>query len=71
MLLQSLIDTLPVDSVVGNTNREIQSITHDSRKAGPSDIFVAIRGERVDGRKFTPTLRVATVIADAPVARYD
>ncbi|MEC7984088.1 MAG: UDP-N-acetylmuramoyl-L-alanyl-D-glutamate--2,6-diaminopimelate ligase [Myxococcota bacterium] len=67
MLLQRIIETLPIESVLGDTNRDICSITHDSRKAGTKDIFVAIRGERVDGRKFTPQLNVAAVIADAPV----
>ena len=28
----------------------------DSRKAGPEDVFVAIKGERVDGHSFIPSV---------------
>ena len=58
------LDTIKVD---GPTDRTIARITHDSRKAGVDDIFVAIRGKKLDGRRFTPSLNVAAVIADAPV----
>lgn len=33
---------------------EVQSITTDSRKASAGSLFVAIKGERVDGHKFIP-----------------
>ena len=33
---------------------EVQSITTDSRKATEGSLFVAIKGERVDGHKFIP-----------------
>ena len=61
-IILAQLDTIQVD---GLTNRTIVQITHDSRKAGENDIFVAIRGANVDGRKFTPNLNVAAVIADA------
>ena len=63
-IILAQLDTIQVD---GLTNRTIAQITHDSRKAGENDIFVAIRGANVDGRRFTPNLNVAAVIADAPV----
>ncbi len=31
---------------------EVRGVTIDSRKAGPGDLFVALRGERVDGHRF-------------------
>ena len=34
-----------------------------------ADLFVAIRGERMDAQRFVPELDVAAVIADAPVLR--
>ena len=67
MTLDIILAQLDTIQVNGPLNRTITQITHDSRKAGESDIFVAIRGDNVDGRKFTPNLNVAAVIADAPV----
>jgi UDP-N-acetylmuramoyl-L-alanyl-D-glutamate--2,6-diaminopimelate ligase len=67
MLLSTLIDHLGPTQVDGPLDREVQRVTHDSRDAGPADLFVAIRGERVDARRFVPGLHVAAVIADAEV----
>ncbi|MFT4978770.1 MAG: UDP-N-acetylmuramoyl-L-alanyl-D-glutamate--2,6-diaminopimelate ligase, partial [Myxococcota bacterium] len=58
---------LPALRVDGRTDRPVQHVTHDSRLACPDGIFVAIRGARVDGRRFTPDLSVAAIICDAPV----
>ena len=44
---------------------------YDPREAGTADVFVAIRGERVDARDFVPDLDVAAVIADGPVQARD
>ena len=38
----------------GAPDREILSVTHDSRRAGPGAVFVAIPGEKLDGRAFIP-----------------
>lgn len=70
MNLDIILRQLNTISVDGQTDRNIDRITHDSRTAGENDIFVAIRGEKVDGRKFASTLKVAAVIADAPVEVY-
>lgn len=37
-------------------NKEITAITTDSRKAEPGSLFAAIRGERVDGHSFIPSV---------------
>ena len=37
-----------------DADREITSITTDSRKAEPGGAFAAIKGERVDGHDFIP-----------------
>ena len=37
-----------------DADREITSITADSRKAEPGGAFAAIKGERVDGHDFIP-----------------
>ncbi len=67
MILKTIIQQIDSLNIDGDTHRRIENITHDSRYATDHDIFVAIRGEKVDGRRFAPTLQVAAVIADAPV----
>ena len=37
-------------------NKEVLSITTDSRKAEPGCLFIAIRGERVDGHDFVDSV---------------
>jgi UDP-N-acetylmuramoyl-L-alanyl-D-glutamate--2,6-diaminopimelate ligase len=44
---------------------EITGITHDSRQARPGDLFVALPGERADGRTFIPDAAAAGVVAVA------
>lgn len=41
-------DTLSHDG----PDAEVRGVTIDSRKAGPGDLFVALRGERMDGHRF-------------------
>jgi len=67
MLLSALTAHLAAPSIEGPTDRPIERIVFDSREARSADLFVAIRGERVDARRFVPHLDVAAVIADAPV----
>lgn len=38
--------------VIGASKKKVTSIVIDSRKAGENSMFVAIKGERVDGHKF-------------------
>lgn len=38
--------------VQGDAHRLVSGITHDSRRVGPGDLFVAIPGERHDARRF-------------------
>ena len=52
MLLSALIPHLDPVSVDGPVDRPVDRVTHDSRDAGPRDVFVAIRGERVDRRSY-------------------
>ena len=67
MRLHELLKDLDHIDLVGSPDRVVSSVHHDSRQVGPDDIFVAIKGEHVDGRTFAPTLEVAAVIADGPV----
>jgi len=67
MLLSALTAQLGPAQIAGPTDRQIERVVYDSREAGTADVFVAIRGERVDARDFVPDLDVAAVIADGPV----
>ncbi len=68
MRIQDLIPRLHPRSVSGPTDRPVVGVSHDSREVGPDDIFVAITGARVDGRRFAAELDAAAVIAEGPVA---
>jgi UDP-N-acetylmuramoyl-L-alanyl-D-glutamate--2,6-diaminopimelate ligase len=68
MLLSALIPHLGAISIDGPTDRPINRVVFDSREAQSADLFVAIRGERVDARKFVPGLHVAAVLADSEVS---
>jgi len=67
MLLSALAAQLGAVSIDGPTDRPIKRVCYDSRIARSSDLFVAIRGEQVDSRRFVPDLDVAAVVADGPV----
>ena len=49
MQLKALISKLPTEMVVGSVDREIKSVCYDSRRAQKNSLFVALRGEHVDG----------------------
>ena len=68
MLLSDLTAQLGAISIDGPTDRTIDRVVYDSRNARPADLFVAIRGERVDARRFVPDLDVTAVVADGPVS---
>lgn len=51
--LADLLARLPASThVVGSTETEITSLEIDSRRVQPGALFVAVRGERVDGHEF-------------------
>jgi len=52
MQLADLIRRLRTITIDGPVNRDIGGISYDSRRVGPADLFVAMRGERFDGHLF-------------------
>jgi UDP-N-acetylmuramoyl-L-alanyl-D-glutamate--2,6-diaminopimelate ligase len=52
MQLADLIRRLRGITIDGPVNREVGGISYDSRRAGPGQLFVAIRGENFDGHSF-------------------
>lgn len=67
MRLAELLTHLDVLQVLGPADRPVTRVVHDSRLAGPDDVFVAISGAKVDGRALARDLDVAAVISDLPV----
>ncbi len=52
MKLEALLNNVARVSVDGPLDREITSIAYDSRKVKPGCVFVAMKGEKVDGSIF-------------------
>ena len=51
-ILKDIIYGIDLDSIKGDTNVIIKSIEFDSRKVVEGSLFVAIKGESVDGHAF-------------------
>jgi UDP-N-acetylmuramoyl-L-alanyl-D-glutamate--2,6-diaminopimelate ligase len=52
MQLEDLVRRLASSSVSGSLDKQVTRICYDSRRADSGSLFVAIRGERVDGHDF-------------------
>lgn len=52
MRLTDLYAALPDAALIGPHDVAISGVTDDSRAVRPGDLFVAVRGERVDGHRF-------------------
>ncbi|HEY2143746.1 MAG TPA: UDP-N-acetylmuramoyl-L-alanyl-D-glutamate--2,6-diaminopimelate ligase, partial [Candidatus Udaeobacter sp.] len=52
MQLKTLLAAIPVRQIVGTLDRPVESIAYDSRRVQRNGLFVAIRGEKVDGHEF-------------------
>jgi murE/murF fusion protein len=63
MTLRQLIEGLADARVVGDAGVDVRGVHDDSRKVGPGDVFVAVKGMRSDGHDF-----VATAIAQGAAA---
>ncbi len=55
MHLENLLKAIQPLKVEGPLDREIRAIAYDSRRVGPGTLFVALKGEKVDGAQFIPT----------------
>ncbi|MBE9914148.1 UDP-N-acetylmuramoyl-L-alanyl-D-glutamate--2,6-diaminopimelate ligase [Paenibacillus donghaensis] len=74
MLLASLLDSLLIKQVSGDTDKVITGITVDSRKVKPGNLFICLKGFQADGHRFAcdaisngaTALIVETEIEDVP-----
>ncbi|HQU28534.1 MAG: UDP-N-acetylmuramoyl-L-alanyl-D-glutamate--2,6-diaminopimelate ligase [Nitrospira sp.] len=70
MTLQELLDSLEVTTAYGDLRVEVLDVTDDSRLVKPGSLFVAIRGERVDGHRFVPQVQekgAVGVVVEEPI----
>lgn len=54
MQLNRILSPVEITEIVGDTAREVTSITSDSRQVKPGTLFVAVPGVSVDGHTFIP-----------------
>ena len=54
MKLSEIIKDLEVLSATADMDTEIGGVSYDSRRTEPGDLFVAYRGEKVDGHEYIP-----------------
>jgi UDP-N-acetylmuramoyl-L-alanyl-D-glutamate--2,6-diaminopimelate ligase len=54
MILHELLSGLNARRVAGDLDTEVLGIAYDSRRVSVGDLFVAIRGEKLDGNRFIP-----------------
>jgi UDP-N-acetylmuramyl tripeptide synthase len=54
MKLEEIIKGIRTNHVAGPLDREIEALTYDSRRVGPNTLFIALKGEKVDGTQFVP-----------------
>lgn len=52
--LSTLLSALPQPAAPPGPDPDISAVTHDSRRVTPGALFVAVRGESVDGHQFMP-----------------
>jgi UDP-N-acetylmuramoyl-L-alanyl-D-glutamate--2,6-diaminopimelate ligase len=52
MQLKTLVAAIPVRQVIGTLDRTVESIAYDSRRVQRNGLFVALPGQKVDGRDF-------------------
>jgi len=68
--LRELAARLPGAILSGDGEVAINAVTHDSRKAGPGALFVAIKGLAADGNQFVEAARkkgAAAIASEQPV----
>lgn len=72
MRLSELLASLPpsiIDAPDINADPEVTGVTADSRQVSPGSLFVAVRGETVDGHRFIPDAiarGAAAIVAESP-----
>jgi UDP-N-acetylmuramoyl-L-alanyl-D-glutamate--2,6-diaminopimelate ligase len=54
MKLEEIIKGIRTNHIAGPLDREIDALAYDSRRVKPDTLFIALKGEKVDGAQFVP-----------------
>ena len=68
--LKELIQEIPIRQITGTLPETIGGLKDNSREVEPGDLFVAVRGERVDGHRFVADAvkrGASVVVVEKPV----
>lgn len=72
--LADLLQGIEIEEVIGTTDRNIESVASDSRKADKEGIFVAVRGVTTDGHKYIPVVasnHVAAIVCEELPSQFE
>lgn len=71
MTLADLLERVEHTVLSGPLDRTVTALTQDSRKGGPGVVFVALKGQQVDGHDYASSVRAEAVIVDHPIPVLD
>jgi UDP-N-acetylmuramoyl-L-alanyl-D-glutamate--2,6-diaminopimelate ligase len=63
MKLEEIIKGVRTNHIAGSLDRKIEALAYDSRRVGPNSLFIALKGEKVDGAQFVPKAVAAGAVA--------
>ncbi|MCH5218917.1 MAG: UDP-N-acetylmuramoyl-L-alanyl-D-glutamate--2,6-diaminopimelate ligase, partial [Muribaculaceae bacterium] len=72
--LSDLLQGIAVEEIIGSTDRNIESVDSDSRKAVKDGLFVAVRGVTTDGHKYIPVVastHVAAIVCEELPSQFE
>lgn len=73
--LKDILYKVSIDAVFGSTDKNINALHFDSRKVGPTDVFIAIKGTLSDGHLFIEKAisqgAIAVVCEDMPEVKHE
>ena len=72
--LSDLIKDIEIEEIIGTTDRNIEDLASDSRKAKKDGLFVALRGVTTDGHKYIPVVastHVAAIVCEEMPSQFE
>lgn len=72
--LSDLLKGIDTEEIIGSTDRNIEDVASDSRKARKDGLFVAVRGVTTDGHKYIPVVasnHVAAIVCEEMPSQFE
>ena len=73
MLLKTLLTKTAVEEVIGSPDREITNLAYDSRRVTAGSLFIALKGQKLDGAQFIHQAierGAVAIVTDIPGSSY-